>query len=170
MSRETETLLWQGRPDTRVIFDIRSPMEFAFGLSFLGGPTTPALLLYLGGSLWWLAFLPVMVVGFWMVVGWCLWDALRRRVTRYYLSSERMVIDTLWPAFPQRTEHPLTPDTEIRLEAPHLWYARRDRPTWDGQPPRNIGFEYLDDARAVADQMQRAQWARSLPPKADLRD
>lgn len=169
MNREDETLLWQGRPDSRLEISVRSPLEFGFGMTFLGGPLTPLLLLYFAGSPHWPYFLLPMAGGLWLLVGWCVMDAARRRVTRYYLSDRRMVIDTLWPGLPRRREIALTPETPIRLDAPHVWFAQEDRGTWDGRPPPLIGFEHLDDARSVAEQMQRAQWALSLPPEA-IRD
>lgn len=170
MSRETETLLWQGRPDTKLRFWIRSPMEFALGMACLGGPINPMLLLYLGGSNAWMYFLPMMVLGLWFLGGWCFVDAYKRRQTRYYLSSERAVIDVRWPWSLSRREVMLTPDTDLELAHPHVYFDRDTSPMWDGRPPRNIGFEYLDDAVQVADQMQRALWALSLPPKAAIRD
>lgn len=165
MTRGTETLLWQGRPDAAIRWSIRSPVEFAFGLTLFGGPIQPSLLLFLSGNPWWLIFLPLYLLGAWLLVGWCLWDALRRRLTRYYLSDRRAVIDTYWPGFPRRVEHAIDPETEIRLERPHLWFDRAAHPTWDGRQPPDIGFEYLDDAERVADLMRRAQWALVVPPE-----
>jgi hypothetical protein len=166
MTRATETLLWQGRPRAALDIFAPSPLRLGLGLALFGGLLTPMLVLRGAGITYWVLFLPAMAAGFWLCLGDALWDALRRWRTRYYLSDERLVIDTLWPWGGKRVEYRLRPDMVMRLDRPHV------RVLYGGSGPEAtaIDLEYLDDAVQVAEQVQDALRRAPQNSEAATRD
>ena len=151
-----ERVVWQDRPDTRLQLTVRNPMEFGLGLALSFGPITPCLLLFLGGSPLWMAGLPVMALGLWFLVGWCVWDTLRRRATWYSLSTRRAFRAT---ALGRRTlaDIPLAPGTDIETD-PHV----PDRVTFRCDGHADLVFGALRDPRRLTDLAQRIR-AGTLP-------
>ncbi|MCT8158911.1 aspartate carbamoyltransferase catalytic subunit [Pseudoruegeria sp. SHC-113] len=160
---EGETLLWQGRPDTRFVVMRKDLLPALFGLAFAGlalrmmagaledGPF-PALFLLLFVA----AGLAVAVATpfrFW----------LRRRVATYSLSTRRAFIANLWPRKMLRA-YEIAPDDVLELAegSPGSVYFRTQyRNTAKGSRRERIGFERIDEARHVYDLLRQVQRSRA---------
>lgn len=108
-----EELLWQGQPESGFDFWGESPLDIAFGMTLTGGPLAPIGLLapILGAKV--LIFVPVLVIGLWMLVGKAAWRSYRLRRTWYSLTTARVFVATARLGRQRLHEFPLTPATEV---------------------------------------------------------
>ena len=155
-----EEILWQGRPDTALVFDANGLITSAFGIAFLLGA-----LLWLDFALTHTAGLGVFSVVFpligvlftgvggYLVAGHYYASAYRRRNTWYTLTTKRAYVATAvfgqrslksWAVTPALTMS-LTDDTPASI-----WFD-------PGARPQRVGFERIADARAVLAMMHRIQ-------------
>ncbi len=174
---EGETILWQGRPDSAVIWSDVISAQSAFGVVFAGFATFWVVMAAaIGGAgpavfdLFPLFGLPFVAVGLWMVVGRLLWDAFLRRGTWYTLTDRAAYIATSPLGRRALKSYPLA-QMKLSLDdgSPgSVWFAERvvtrsgswsgsgDDRTW--QPARSwtvpVGFVRIADARRVYAQLR----------------
>ena len=110
---EGEDLLWQGRPDATFDFWGEGPVELGFGMTLTGGPLAPMGMLAPLIGLKVLVFLPLVLVGLWMLIGKAFWRSYRLGHSWYSITSERIFVATEFFGRRRLHELPLTPSTEI---------------------------------------------------------
>ena len=111
---EGETVLWQGRPDARVVFRIEKAFQFIFGLFFAGFAVFWMVMASQAGGAFWMFGLLHFGVGLAVAFGALFKDAYRRRHTWYTLTDRRAFIATDMPHKGRVLDsYPITPDTRL---------------------------------------------------------
>ncbi|WP_101065538.1 aspartate carbamoyltransferase catalytic subunit [Roseovarius salinarum] len=156
-----ERILWQGRPDTRLVFPPERKGFFVFGLILVAiGVIQFSVLrrVELDITLWPYTLVPV-ALGLAIVGVQPFWTRLRRRRTWYTLTNRRAFIATDLPVLGKRLKSwPVKSDAPLVLTegAPaNVWFAERRTRTDSGRiRVTPIGFERIADAKDVAEQMR----------------
>jgi hypothetical protein len=155
-----EQILWQGRPDGRVVLGLDTLLTGVFGLAFAGFALVWMVLAAQAGGFFWAFGLIHFAVGLGLAVGAPLWSAFRRRRTWYTLSDRRAFIATDLPLAGCRLEQvPITPATPVTLvdaDPPTIHLAQR--PGRRGRPAP-VGFERIAEGRAVLALIRQVQRA-----------
>jgi hypothetical protein len=109
-----EDILWQGRPDPKVVWQLHHAFTFLFGLAFAGFALFWMIMASQAGGAFWMFGLLHFFVGLGLAVGTPFWASWRRRHTWYTLTDRRAFIATDIP-FRGRTlkEYPITQETRI---------------------------------------------------------
>jgi hypothetical protein len=157
---EGEEILWQGRPDTSLVFDANALITSAFGVVFLSGA-----LLWLNFALTHTAGLGILavifpafglifvVIGLYLVAGHYHASAYRRRNTWFTLTSKRAYVATAFLGQRSLKSWAVTPTLTLLLAdgtPGSIWFD-------PGARPQRVGFERIADARAVLALMHRIQ-------------
>ncbi|WP_370342171.1 hypothetical protein [Pararhodobacter marinus] len=155
-----ETLLWQGRPDGRLVFVWRHAVEAVLALAFgFGMLILLGMFVLLLPQLVAMAVLPGVVffglVAFFLGPWLHLRDARRRRNTRYALTTRRAII-----ARSDRTgrvtvqSYPISADSPIGTAWNGVTFARARVRSGGRSHDVDIGFERIGDAaRTVHDHL-----------------
>lgn len=156
-----ERILWQGRPDQRLVFGGADLVNGIFGLFFAGFALVWMLIAAAGGGFFWTFGLLHFAVGLGIALGPSLWSMHRRRRTWYTLTDRRAFIATD-TRFTGRTlrSWPIRPDTALTLaegQPPSLWFAEELRRGKRGTFRVPVGFERIPDAPAVMALMRGIQ-------------
>lgn len=108
-----EALLWQGQPNAQFDFWGEGPLAVAFGMTLTGGVLVPMATLAAAIGPGALIFLPVLIVGLWLLLGKAAWRSYRLARTWYSITSARVFLATA--VFGRRQLHsmPITSETEI---------------------------------------------------------
>jgi len=86
---ETESILWQGRPDGALKFRLAHLFAFLFGLVFAGIAVFWMIMAAGAGGYFWMFGLVHFCVGVGVAIGPPFWGAWRRRNTWYTLTDRR---------------------------------------------------------------------------------
>lgn len=110
---EDEELLWHGRPDATFDFWGEGPVELGFGMTLTGGPLAPMGMLapLIGFKV--LVFLPLVLVGLWLLFGKALWRSYRLGHSWYSITSKRVFVARDLFGRRRLLEFPVTRTTEI---------------------------------------------------------
>lgn len=148
-----EHILWQGRPDGRVVMKIGNILGFVFGLFFAGFALVWMVLAASAGGLFWMFGLLHFAVGIGMAFGSLFWDAVKRRATWYTLTDRRAFVATDLPLTGKTLEsYPIDEDTRLSLTGAHpssIHFATKVRRGKNRSYEVPIGFERLEDAERV---------------------
>lgn len=156
-----ERILWQGRPDTRLVFPPERKGGFwaGIGLAVIGLLQLSVLRqVELEINLWPFALIPV-ALGTLIVAVQPFWIRMRRRRTWYTLTDRRAFIATDMPLRGKRLQSwPVQSDAPLILtegDPASVWFAeervKRDNGRIHVIP---IGFERIADAAEVAEQIR----------------
>jgi hypothetical protein len=160
-----EHLLWQGKPDTRIVWRWKHLAYALCGLWFAG---LALLVIYIytvvipekwASALW--AY-PLLLAGLAIMVLSPLKDIYRRKHTRYFLTRTRAIIlqDTKFLKSLNQS-WPITPDSEITLTdhktLPTVFFAKRKQQRVRGWHWVMIGFERISDGQHIYNTMKRLQ-------------
>lgn len=139
---KNETVLWDGRPDTRLRFGLETMATGIFAMAMVLGCLGLATVIDRSSpGVYWTILGPGLILGLAVVLTFPILDSLKRARTRYRLTDQRIVI--------QRgnlnRSYPIPPAVQIQLRgtAPQtitFGHDRRNRP---------ISLERLDDAAEV---------------------
>lgn len=165
---DSETILWQGRPDPAFTITGGQIAQALFGAAFAGFALFWMLMASRGPSGFWMFGLIHFSVGIAITLHALIWPTYRRRHTWYTLTNERAFVAMALP-FKGKSlnSYPILPDTPLRLadgQPGSVWFAQEHRRTKNGSRRVDIGFERLHDARDVLKMMteiQRDQDARA---------
>lgn len=162
-----ETVLWQGRPDTRPQWAMLSPQRLTLGVVFIVAAALwgwqSAGLAQAGGAmalLPWIA-VPLLAVGLFNLAGHVLWDAFRRRCTWYTLTNRRAFIATDIPFRGKRLKsYPINRETILSFdesEPASIGFAFEPVPMKRSTRMKMVGFERIADGQTVFALMRGVQ-------------
>ena len=163
---EGETVLWQGRPDARVVFRINKAFQFIFGLFFAGFALFWMVMAGQAGGVFWMFGLIHFGAGLAISFGAIFWDAYRRRHTWYTLTDRRAFIATDMPHKGRKLQsYPIDPGTPLEFSPGPLatiTFASEER---RGNKGRRytvpVGFERIAEGDVVYRHLRTIQEARS---------
>ncbi|MEO0751836.1 MAG: aspartate carbamoyltransferase catalytic subunit [Pseudomonadota bacterium] len=157
----SETILWQGRPDGKVIFRLSNFVGFVFGLFFAGFALFWMVLASSAGGAFWMFGLIHFFAGLGVAFGAMFWSAWRRRHTWYTLTDRRAFIATDLP-FRGRSlkSYPITRETVLEYDGADpatIHFNHEMRRGKNGQYRVDVGFERITDGAEVYRQMRDIQ-------------
>ncbi|MDJ0826403.1 MAG: aspartate carbamoyltransferase catalytic subunit [Rhodobacter sp.] len=148
-----ESILWQGRPGTRVVWRVAHTASLLFGLAFAGFALFWMIMASQAGGGFWMFGLIHFFVGLGVAFGPPYWSAWRRRHTWYTLTDRRAFIATDLPLQGRKLKsYPIDAKTPLDFqdgEKPSIYFAHTYRRTKNGSTRVPIGFERLVDGEAV---------------------
>lgn len=160
---EGEQILWQGRPDARIVWKIGHIFTFLFGIAFAGFAVFWMVMASAAGGGFWLFGMIHFSVGLGIAFAPPFWGAWRRRHTWYSLSDRRAFIATDTPFVGRRLKsYPITDDTVIGFVpgAPAtIHFATEHRRTKNGSRSVAVGFERIADGDEVYAKIRAIQRA-----------
>lgn len=107
-----ERILWQGRPESGIVFRPGNIVVFLFGLAFAGFALVWMILASTAGGYMWTFGLIHFSVGIGLAIGPIYWSAYCRRHTWYSLSNKRAFIATDMPLRGRRlSSYPIDENT-----------------------------------------------------------
>lgn len=162
-----ERILWQGRPETRLVFPPERKGGFwaGIGLAVIGLLQLSVLLrVDLEITLWPYALIPVGL-GAAIVAVQPFWTRMRRRRTWYTLTDRRAFIATEMPLRGKRLQSwPVDGDAPLILTESNpasVWFAEEREKRDNGRVHVTpIGFERIADAAEVVEQMRELREAK----------
>ena len=156
-----ENILWQGRPNSKVKFEITHAFSFLFGLAFAGFAVFWMVGASQAGGGFWMFGLIHFFVGLSLSIGPPFYAAWRRKHTWYTLSSKRAFIATEMPALGRRMDiYPLNKDTNLSFdngEPATIYFAETHKQTKNGSRVVKIGFERINDGKTVYSMIRKVQ-------------
>ncbi|WP_421701695.1 aspartate carbamoyltransferase catalytic subunit [Aliiroseovarius sp.] len=163
---EGETVLWQGRPDPRVVFRIEKAFQFIFGLFFAGFALFWMVMASQAGGVFWMFGLIHFSAGIAISFGAIFWDAYRRRHTWYTLTDRRAFIATDMPLRGRKLQsYPIDGATPLEFSPGPLATITFASEVRRGNKGRRysvpVGFERIADGDAVYRHLRKIQEARS---------
>lgn len=154
-----EHIIWQGQPSGKVRLEFESVFSVIFMAIWSGIPI--GMIIFVPSSIFLIVPPFFAAIGVYFFVGQHFWAAFQRRRTFYTLTDKRAFIAR--GSFGKRTldSFPITPDTPLQLD------EGRARAVWFGSGPKQamfsnkrehpVGFELLDDPRAIYQLLRNAQ-------------
>lgn len=157
-----ESIVWQGRPDGRVVLNAGHFVGLIFGLFFAGFAAVWMMLAATAGGFFWTFGLIHFSVGLSIAFGSVFGPAWRRRHTWYTLTNHRAFIATDLPFKGRKLiAYPITPETQIKTteDGTHstIHFAQEFRTTKNGSTRVDIGFERIPEGREVLTLMRQTQ-------------
>lgn len=149
-----ETILWQGRPDGKVIILAKNIVTLLFGL-FFGGFALFWVVMAgaMGGGMFALFGVPHFLVGAGIVWGAIYWGPYKQRRTWYTLTDRRALIATELPIRGRRLKSwPINPDTPIDFQPgppASVFFASEMKRGEHSSYQVPIGFERIEDGDTV---------------------
>ncbi|MEJ6404169.1 aspartate carbamoyltransferase catalytic subunit [Yoonia sp. 2307UL14-13] len=160
-----EDIIWQGRPDGRLKIGGKSLFMLLFGCAFAGFALFWMIMASLAGGFFWMFGLIHFSVGVGIIWFATYGAAYRRRHTWYTLTNKRAFIATSLPLRGRNlASYPISKDTQITFEDGDLssvFFASKTRRSKNGTYDVPIGFELLQDGRAVFQHIRAIQ--KDLP-------
>ncbi|MEJ6396868.1 hypothetical protein [Yoonia sp. 208BN28-4] len=148
-----ETILWEGRPDTRPRFGIETVATGIFaGALVLAALGLATVIDRSEPGLFWPILLPGLILGAVIVLAYPLFDSAQNRGTRYVLTNQRALI--IGRKNPHRTAHdregyPIPAPDALIYQAgnpPSIYFGRRST---SKHSYTDVGFERISDANDV---------------------
>ena len=156
-----ENVLWQGRPDRKIVWKLAHAFTFVFGLAFAGFALVWMALASQAEGGYWMFGMIHFSVGLGIAILPPFWGAWRRRHTWYTLTDRRAFIATDLPFRGRRLKsYPIDDDTAIEYDPgtpASIHFAHEYRRTKNGSRRVDIGFERIDDGDAVYRLIRDAQ-------------
>lgn len=173
-----ETILWQGRPDTRIVFDATTIVMGLFGAFFAGFALFWMIMAAQAGGYFWAFGLIHFSVGLGIMLWGPLGHPFLRARTWYTLTDRRAFIATDLPIKGKTLQsYPIDDRTPVFFtedgNRATIHFAKRQRRTRRGITSDDIGFERIAEGRAVLSlirQVQAHTTAAPLPPNTEPDD
>lgn len=148
-----ERIVWQGRPDTAVVWTARSIPTMLFGVVFAGFALFWMIMASEAPGNFWMFGLIHFAVGVGLIIGPTFWSAYRRRNSWYTLTDRRAFIATDMPPMGRRLKsYPIDADTVLEFDGNEpgtIHFAHEYRRSKNGSYKVNIGFERVTGAAEV---------------------
>ncbi|MCH2094815.1 MAG: VTT domain-containing protein [Rhodobacteraceae bacterium] len=156
-----EHIVWQGRPDTKVVIRPGNIFLTLFGALFAGFALFWMVLASGAGGGMWMFGLIHFSVGLALMGGALFGGAYKRRYTWYTLTNRRAFIARNLPVLPRSLKsYPITAETRLEYvdDTPGtIWFAQEYRRTKNGHTKHRMGFERIPNARDVYARMRAIQ-------------
>ncbi|MBD3679735.1 MAG: aspartate carbamoyltransferase catalytic subunit [Rhodobacteraceae bacterium] len=150
---EGERILWQGRPDGRVVWKPRHFGLLLFGGFFAGFALFWMIMASQAGGLFWMFGLLHFSVGIALMLGGPYGGAYIRRHSWYTLTDRRAFIATDMPMVGRRlNSYPIDRDSVLQFaegDPSSVYFATILKRTKNGSRRVPVGFENIEDAREV---------------------
>ena len=160
-----EQILWQGRPDGRIVLRPGNIVTFIFGLFFAGFALFWMIMASRAGGFFWAFGLIHFSVGVGLSFGAIFWGAFVRRRTWYTLTDQRAFIATDLPVRGRGLKsYPITADMMLDYapgDPASVWFAAETRRTKNGTSTKRIGFERIADGDEVYQHIRQIQRQRA---------
>lgn len=160
---DDEDIIWQGRPDGKIVFRAGNILTLLFGMAFAGFALVWMIIAASAGGFFWAFGLIHFAVGIGVGFGSLFFSAWRRRNTWYTLTSKRAFIASHLPIQGKRLKSfPITPDTSLEYAEGNpasIYFAEETRRGKNSTYQVKIGFERIPDAAAVYKQFRAVQEA-----------
>jgi hypothetical protein len=173
-----ERVLWSGAPRTGLVVQSSDVVQVAISLVILYAFATRMRNASIGGPVEVIVASVIFVAVMYFAVGRFLFDAHRRRKSRYALTSERMLVrESVFSDFIKSFPLNTITDTglhEMRNGFGNIWIRRRYLPVgWQDprlMPTRGhpIGFAMIPDASRVYELLEAARLTRPAPTLQSL--
>lgn len=170
MNRETgwegildadETILWQGRPGTRVVWKTSHIIPFVFGMFFAGFALVWMIMASSAPGPFWMFGLIHFCVGIGLAVGPQFYSAWRRRHTWYTLTNQRAFIATDSPLEDRSLKsYVINAETKLEFESgipASIYFDHEYRSGKNGARKIPIGFERIQDGEKVYRMLRNVQ-------------
>ena len=148
-----EKILWQGRPDGKIVFRPANIATFLFGLVFAGFALFWMIMASAAGGFFWAFGLIHFSVGLGLSFGAIFWGVFVRRYTWYTLTDRRAFIATDMPISRRSLKsYPITDDTVLDFAPGSLasvWFYEKVRRNKNTSTRKKIGFERITDGEEV---------------------
>ena len=148
-----EEIIWQGRPDGKIVFRIGNIATFIFGLFFAGFALVWMILASTAGGFFWMFGLLHFSVGIGISSGALFWNAYKRRHSWYTLTNKRAFIASDIPLKGRKLKsYPIRPDTMLEIDNSQpatIHFANEVQRGNNGTRMARIGFERIADGREV---------------------
>jgi len=148
-----EKILWQGRPDGKIVFRPANIVTFLFGLFFAGFALFWMIMASAAGGFFWAFGLIHFSVGLGLSFGAIFWGVFVRRHTWYTLTDRRAFIATDIPIGRRSLKsYPITDDTVLDFapgDPASVWFAEEVRRNKNTSIRKKIGFERITDGEKV---------------------
>jgi hypothetical protein len=150
---EGEDIIWQGRPDAKLVFKPENIVMFLFGLAFAGFALFWMVMASMAGGFFWMFGLIHFSVGVGIAGGALFWNAYKRKHSWYTLTSRRAFIATDMPVMGRSLKsYPIDEDTVLDFidgDLATIHFATERKRGKNGTYTVNIGFEWIENGRAV---------------------
>lgn len=148
-----ETILWQGCPDTKIVWQMANVMTFLFGLLFAGFALFWMVMASFAGGFFWMFGLIHFGVGISISFGAMFLSAFKRRRLWYTLTNQRAFIASEMPFRGRKlSSYPITEATTLDFidGAPaSIHFASQTRRGRNRVHTLPVGFERIEDGRSV---------------------
>ena len=148
-----EKILWQGRPDAKIVFRPANIVTFLFGLVFAGFALFWMIMASAAGGFFWAFGLIHFSVGLGLSFGAIFWGVFVRRHTWYTLTDRRAFIATDMPIGRRSLKsYPITDHTVLDFapgDPASVWFADEVRRNKNASIGKKIGFERIANGEEV---------------------
>lgn len=156
-----ETIIWQGRPDGRIVMRITNIAGFVFGLFFAGFALFWMIMASSAGGVFWMFGLIHFAVGLGVSFGAVFWSAYKRRNSWYTLTNQRAFIAANLPLVGRKLKsYPINSDTMLEFldDTPAtINFATELRRGKNSTHRVSIGFERIENGRDVYAKFREVQ-------------
>ncbi len=150
---EGEEIVWQGRPDGKVVFRVGNIATFIFGLFFAGFALFWMVMASFAGGFFWMFGLIHFSVGIGISAGGLFWNAFKRRRSWYTLTNQRAFIASELPLVGRKLRSfPITAGTVLEFDnrdPATIYFASEQRRNNNKTYTVKIGFERIENGREV---------------------
>ncbi len=156
-----ERILWQGRPDWRIVLKALHIPLVLFGTAFAGFALFWMIMAAFAGGFFWMFGLIHFFVGIGVMIGPPLFSAYRRQHTWYTLTDQRAFVATNLPVTGRKFKsYPIEEDTRLDfvegdLSSVHFAEAVRRGKNSTYLVP--VGFERIENGREVYQLIRKVQ-------------
>lgn len=159
---DDEKIIWQGRPDTAVVFKAKHIFTTIFGLFFAGFALFWMVMASRSAGVMWMFGMIHFTAGVSIIVGPIFGPPYKRRHTWYTLTSKRAFIATDMPVIGRKLKsYPITQNTPIYMEESgaltSIHFATRTVRTKNGSTTKQIGFERIEGSTEVMQLIRKVQ-------------
>jgi len=156
-----EEIVWQGRPDGKIVIGIANIIGVIFGMFFAGIALIWMVIAASAGGLFWMFGLIHFTVGLGIAFGAVYMGAYRRRNSWYTLTNQRAFIAYQFSIIgKQLKSYPISEDTVLDFqdgEWSSIYFATERHRTRNGSRTSRIGFERIADGRDVYAKFREVQ-------------
>lgn len=158
-----EKILWQGRPDTRVVFSLDQIPEILFGVFFAGFALFWIVMATWGAGFMGLFGMPFLAVGLMIIFKSNYLASERRRYTYYTLTARRAIIATAYPYSARKLKsYKISGNSPLEFEdlgdlGTIIFDRSVTRGRNTGTVTTEVSFERIADARHVWSLMRQIQ-------------
>lgn len=148
-----EQILWQGRPDGKIVLDASGILSLIFGLFFAGFALVWMVVAFKDSGGFWAFGLIHFSAGLAIAFGSTGWSVFRRRHTWYTLTDRRAFVATEMPVRGRGLKsYPITSDMMLDIthsDPPSVWFREETYRTKNGTGRKRTGFERIADGQDV---------------------